>query len=205
MWPKHTYRLLHGGAEQIRRDGPGRRGLVTPARRRDCGFSLIELMVTIAVAAILLSVALPSFTATIRSNRVSSAANTVLATLNFARMEAMRSKETAQICPNSNGACGGNWEQGLLIWTDEDRSGGLNGTELRRVVEPQNGVVWNVIGANVVDGRESIGFNARGRRIGKDNTVIEIMSEVCEKGVSNRRSIEINAAGQVALTREECP
>lgn len=172
---------------------------------RQAGFSLIELMVTIAVAAILLGLALPSFTASIRSNRVSSAANTLLATINFARMEAMRSKETAQICPNNKGACGGNWSQGLLVWTDEDRSGGLNGDEVRRIVEPRSGVVVNVAGANVVEGAESIAFSARGRRIGTANTVIEIKSEVCEKGVANRRSIAINAAGHADINREECP
>lgn len=198
MRSPHTTRISIPGEHASCRCGAGAGG-------RQAGFSLIELMVTIAVAAILLGLALPSFTASIRSNRVSSAANTLLATINFARMEAMRSKETARICPNNNGACGGNWSQGLLVWTDEDRSGGLNGEEVRRIVEPQNGVVVNVTGANVVDGVESIAFSARGRRIGAANTVIEIKSEVCDRGVANRRSIAINAAGYADINREDCP
>jgi type IV fimbrial biogenesis protein FimT len=198
MRSPHKTRISISGEQANCRGGAGTRG-------RQAGFSLIEFMVTVAVAAVLLGLALPSFTASIRSNRVSSAANTLLATVNFARMEAMRSKETARICPNNNGTCGGSWSQGLLVWTDEDRSGGLNGEEVRRIVEPQNGVVVNVAGANVVDGVESIAFSARGRRIGAANTVIEIMSEVCDKGAANRRSIAINAAGHADINREECP
>ncbi|MBW8811742.1 MAG: prepilin-type N-terminal cleavage/methylation domain-containing protein [Lysobacter sp.] len=62
------------------------------ALRRSAGFTLIELLVTIAIAAILLALALPTFTESIRANRVSTATNQMLATLNFARSEAVRSK-----------------------------------------------------------------------------------------------------------------
>lgn len=54
------------------------------------GFTLIELMVTIAVAAILLAVAVPSFRHLIISNRLTTAANDVVTALTVARSEAIK-------------------------------------------------------------------------------------------------------------------
>lgn len=61
------------------------------------GVTLIELMVTIAVAAILLAIATPSFTALINSNRLTGAANEMVATLQAARMEAVRLNTTVNV------------------------------------------------------------------------------------------------------------
>src|SRR5690606_4323840 len=63
-----------------------RRGRGLP--RRGTGFSLIELMVVVAVVAILAVVAYPSLTSVINSNRLSSNANELVASLQYARSEA---------------------------------------------------------------------------------------------------------------------
>ena len=52
------------------------------------GFTLIELMITLAVAAILITAALPSFNEFIKNNRLTTQANNFIATLNLARSEA---------------------------------------------------------------------------------------------------------------------
>lgn len=69
--------------------------------RRAVGFTLIELMVTIAVAATLLVVAVPSFRAIINSNRLTTAANTLVNALNVARMEAIKRNASTQLCSDS--------------------------------------------------------------------------------------------------------
>lgn len=189
---------MHAGRECLGSGAYDRSGGLSPPRRH-AGFTVIELMTTVGVAAVLVGLALPSFTASIRSNRVSSAANTMLATVNFARMEAMRSKEAARICANNRGACGSDWSGGLLVWTDEDRNGALGADEVRRIVEPQNGIVLSVDAAS-----GQIEFDRRGRRIGDADQRIEIRSEVCQKGLQNRRVIEIGIAGQASLSREDC-
>ena len=66
------------------------------------GFSMIELVITIAIAAILLTLAIPSFTSFLNSNRVSGQANELLATFQTARLESIRRGARVVVCGSSN-------------------------------------------------------------------------------------------------------
>ncbi|MGH8081771.1 MAG: GspH/FimT family pseudopilin [Lysobacter sp.] len=155
---------------------------------------------TIGIAAILASLALPSFVAGMRSNRVSTAANVVLSTINFARSEALRSKDTAHICPGSDGsACGTDWNQGLTVWTDENRSGALDANEIRRVVEPQRGVILSAS-----DAASGVTFDNRGRLGAGTAPVFTVRADVCATGAQNQRAISINFIGRATVARQEC-
>lgn len=66
------------------------------------GFSMIELVITIAIAAILLTLAIPSFTSFLNSNRVSGQANELLATFQTARLESIRRGRQVVVCGSSN-------------------------------------------------------------------------------------------------------
>jgi len=68
------------------------------------GFTLIELLVTIAVLAILVALAVPSFTAIINSNRLTSQANDMVASLQMARTEAVRRNTRVSVCRTADGA-----------------------------------------------------------------------------------------------------
>jgi type IV fimbrial biogenesis protein FimT len=61
-------------------------------------FTLIELMVTIAVASVLLAIAVPSFNQLIVANRLTAQANEVVAALNFARSEAIKRNTRVSFC-----------------------------------------------------------------------------------------------------------
>lgn len=62
------------------------------------GFTLVELMVTIAIAAILMMIAVPSFQRLILNNRLNTAANALVDAVNTARMDAIKLNATTQFC-----------------------------------------------------------------------------------------------------------
>lgn len=89
-------------------------------KRSQRGFNLLELMITITVAAILLAIALPSFRNVIHRGRVTSASNELLATLSYARTEAITRGQLVSLCPSSDSAsCAGGtaYEAGWIVYT----------------------------------------------------------------------------------------
>jgi type IV fimbrial biogenesis protein FimT len=93
---------------------------------RTAGFTLIELMVTLTVASILMTVAAPSFREFLQSNRMSTLVNLLLSDLNACRSEAIKRRIPVTLCKSANQtACvtTGGYEQGWIIFTDTDRDG----------------------------------------------------------------------------------
>ena len=78
------------------------------------GFTLIELMVVIAVLAVLLSIAAPSFTAFRRNSELTSLANKLVGSINAARGEAMKAGRSAFVVP-ANGTA---WTSGWSVYVD---------------------------------------------------------------------------------------
>ncbi len=69
--------------------------------RRDCGFTLVELLVALAVGAILVLIAVPSFQNITLSNRLTTAVNDMVGAIYTARMEAIKLNANTQLCSNS--------------------------------------------------------------------------------------------------------
>ncbi len=88
------------------------------------GFTLVEMLVVLAVSAIILSIAAPSFMNIIANNRVASAANEMVVFLNLAKSEAVKSGQTAVLCKRTEDGAGCNhakaWSDGWIIFIDED-------------------------------------------------------------------------------------
>jgi type IV fimbrial biogenesis protein FimT len=82
------------------------------------GFTLIELMVTIAIMAILLMIAVPSFSNATLGSKLSAYANSLAASAHLARSEAIKRNAPVELCVSSNGtscATSGGWEQGWIV------------------------------------------------------------------------------------------
>ena len=83
------------------------------------GFTLIELMITIALLGILLALALPSFSDMIRRTAVSSAASSLSVALATARSEAVKRGRNVSVCKSTNGSTcvtSGDWSTGWVIY-----------------------------------------------------------------------------------------
>lgn len=105
-------------------------------KRIQAGFTLIELMVVMAIAAILISLAAPSFARLIRSTSVASDVNTFLADLRFARNEAIKRGTVIVMCKSNapeatTPACstGTDWKTGWIIFVDDNNSGTYSSDE----------------------------------------------------------------------------
>jgi type IV fimbrial biogenesis protein FimT len=71
-----------------------------PPRRCERGFTIIELMVAVAVAAVLLLIAIPNFRSITLTNRLTTTANDMVAAISTARMEAIKQNANSQLCSN---------------------------------------------------------------------------------------------------------
>lgn len=77
---------------------------------------MVELMVTVGLLVVLMSVAVPSFQAVIQGNRITTSANDMVAALQFARSEAVRRGVNVTVCPSADQAtCSGAWTDGWIV------------------------------------------------------------------------------------------
>lgn len=92
------------------------------------GFTLIELLITISLAMIILSFAVPSFSSFIKNGRVTTTTNNLVTDVNYARQEAVTRGAVVILCRSANPtaatpSCGGtssNWSSGWLIFVSAD-------------------------------------------------------------------------------------
>ncbi|WP_162349837.1 GspH/FimT family pseudopilin [Pseudoxanthomonas gei] len=175
------------------------------------GFTLLELMVTIAIAAILLTIALPSFQASLRSNQVATTTNEFLGAISLARSEAIRGTQSAGVCASADGAtCGADWNLGWLVWTDVGNVGlgTLEATDtIVRYSQGRSKMAINAggVGAFVFDNRGRMSArNGTGGAMGGNQAVV-MQSYVCPAGSNLVRTMNVNMTGQVTMERSDCP
>lgn len=161
------------------------------------GVTLVELMVTVAVLAVVAAIAFPSFRGVLHSNRVATATNEVVASFALARSEAVRSSQGAGICASTNGsACDGTWADGLMVWADQNGDGQFTAGEtvLRFVAFAE--------GFDVDGPAQPFAFDGRGRRAGNSDA-LALQPTDCAGG-SYRRQITLSTTGQLRTTKGDC-
>lgn len=99
-----------------------------PPGAAERGFTLIELLVVLSISAILLAVAVPSFQSSIASMRATDAANSLVASIDLARAEAIRRGEQVFLCRATSTAptacaSAGDWGDGWIVWSNVANGG----------------------------------------------------------------------------------
>ncbi len=98
------------------------------------GFTMIELMVVVVVLAVLLTVAVPSFEAVMNANRLAGASNELMASLQTARMEAVKRNARVGICLSANAnnsapACATSNANGWIVFADTNKNDAFDAGE----------------------------------------------------------------------------
>lgn len=96
--------------------------------QRHAGFTILELMITVSILAILLGIGVPAFNDIIRKNRLANETNKLVKALNLARLESAKRGVPVAVCPaalnadpNAAPSCAvgaTNWANGWLVFTD---------------------------------------------------------------------------------------
>lgn len=99
---------------------------------KQSGATLLELMVVLAISAILLGIGIPSFSAFTGNSRLASATNELVSSLHLARSEAIKRNSRVVMCISATGtscAASGGWHQGWLVFHDANNNAVLDAGE----------------------------------------------------------------------------
>lgn len=165
---------------------------------KQCGFSLIELIIALVIVGVLLALAAPAVRTFLQNQRISTQVNDLLADLNFARSESIKRAVGVGVCgsPSDCGSPSTSWESGWSVFVDSD-----------------NGNDWDT-GEPVLRVRDAIG-SANTLRVtptassapliflpnGKVNPANGRTYSLCDtRGPASGRRVIINSAGQIRMT-----
>lgn len=170
-------------------------------KKKQTGFTLVELMITLAVGIIILSVGIPAFTGMMSSNRTTGYANELVGALRLARSEAVKRGAGVTVCASNsaNTACdNNNWQNGWLLFTDVDNDrtyAPADDTLIRVWQAPEGGASFNAATPN------SIRYLASGELSGSVN---DFSFRLNHCSGSQARTISISKMGRTEISRSTC-
>lgn len=164
-----------------------RTSTVVPNSSREAGFTLIELMVTLAVAAIMMTMAVPSFTSMTKNNRLTTQTNQLVTALNLARSEAINRRATINVVATDASSSGNEWGKGWSVVID-------GGATLR--------IFQSLEGGSTLDSTNSvttIQYQASGRA-----NVTDTFTMCDDRSGETGRQISILTTGRVTTSPVTC-
>lgn len=182
-----------------------------PARSAQHGFTLIELMIVVTLLAIISAFALPAFQSFIASNRLTSEANELLAGLNLARSEAVRSQRRVVLCRASATGCvttadGERWQR-WVVFVDNDADGVFDANELLRE-QVITGTTLNLVSDEALRAAgNQIAFRPDGLARAPGSLALQTAGiSVCDSSGSlsttaNARNVNLMSGSRMAVTR----
>jgi type IV fimbrial biogenesis protein FimT len=176
--------------------------------RRQQGLTLVELMVTLAVAIILLAVGMPMFNGIVANNRATAQANNLLSAMKLARSEAVKRAADVTVCAanaDRDGCDTGSppdWTNGWMVHSDFDGDSAFDHPE-----ELMRG--WDALAASAAitvtypAGETQVEFDANGASNGVFAFETDDTDASGTAADRAKRCVIINATGQVRVKRRD--
>lgn len=143
-------------------------------KTRQSGFTLVELMVTLAVVVVLIGLAVPSFQTLLVSQRLNTAADMLISDFRYARSEAIKRTNQVTICVSSNGtSCTSDalWKDGWIVFVDDNGNKVVDDDDLVvRVQEALPGIEYMGKSATSTSDLPAFRFEASGWAKGATQT-----------------------------------
>lgn len=181
------------------------------------GFTLIELMFTIVVLAVLLAIGVPNFRDFLHNSRMTSAANDFLTDVNLARSESVKRRVSVTLCKSTDGSsCTTDASVALrrwIVYVDDANSGAVHANDGNGSVDSGETVLKDRTIATSVTPLATgnrIVFQPNGFPVvDATNALTRILmcdarrSAISTGGASAARGINISATGRPSITREK--
>jgi type IV fimbrial biogenesis protein FimT len=170
------------------------------------GFTLVELLVVLAVGSILLAIALPGYGFLANTNRLTAATNSLVSALHYARSESIKRGERITVCTTSNPAAPtpscdhvASWHQGWLVFKD----GGVRGVmdyqdELLRI---EQDVLLDNMTITATNFSHYVSYLPNGMSQGPNHLGNGIIS-FCLEHMENR--VILSITGRIRLAKGNC-
>ncbi len=164
------------------------------------GFTLIELMITITVGAILLGLAVPNFRALIKNNRMTTQANMFIGDLNLARRQASKEGFNTVITATNAGNINNEFGPGWTIWIDRNADFAMDAGEQIRIANPMDATL-TLDNVQDVDQIQYLSTGLQPAAAGLRSF------DLCDdRTAETGRQVSISAVGRVRINREfPCP
>ena len=170
-------------------------------------FNITELMITVAVLGILVSVALPNLRYSLINNRITAKTNQLVSVFNYARSESIIGRRIKIDLIASQGD-DNEWGSGWIVWSDDNDNGKLDCvSDYHEECEKLREFVFNDgITINGPNNLPQIVYDSRGRLTGKART-LDMTFVLCVENATvddpPGREVTIQLTGRTSLTNRE--
>jgi type IV fimbrial biogenesis protein FimT len=183
--------------------------------RENRGFTLVELMVALAVLAILVSLAVPSMRDMILRNRVATTTNVLVSATALARSEAVMRSVPVMVCNSSNPdsstptcSTGSSWADGSIVFVDTNGNNKHEQDGTEEVLRTFAGVPQNINLTPNAPNARGVVFNRSGQASGVNSSSAATSGAVfviCADGLAQGRETTLGATGRASTGKKTCP